>query len=160
MEPNFRLHRGAIQWAARHLAFAVTVVGLLAQPLAGQQVAIGSTSGVVWVGYDGIDTLRADTLEVWALDSSQMRAYLIYTDTVAGMAVVLDSVLQWEYVLPKRDTLPAFEFQIPKQVRTMHYGTHVVRAYAVRRHMFTDYWTAEWVAIKPEHLFMFKPAQQ
>jgi hypothetical protein len=99
--------------------------------------------------YDGsLDTLRADTLivsEVSNYDGGtyivRSRAYLVHTDTIPGMAVLLDTITT-------RDDLGA---------TVVHYGLRVVPGFAVRHSLFTEYFTAIGDRIKPEDLFQFKP---
>lgn len=94
------------------------------------------------------DTLSADTLivhETSLYDGTtytvRSRAYLIHSDTIPGMAVLLDT-------LTTRDDIGA---------EVLHYGLRVVPGFAVRRSFFTDYFTATGDRIKPEDLYMFKP---
>lgn len=96
------------------------------------------------------DTLQVDTLIVNETMTNQYdgttytvrsRSYLIHSDTVPGMAVLLDT-------LTKRDDFGAL---------VVHYGLRVVPGFAVRRSLFTDYFTATGDRIKPEDLYMFKP---
>lgn len=95
-----------------------------------------------------LDTLRADTLivrEVSNYDGStytvRSRAYLVHTDTIPGMAVLLDTITS-------RDDLGAL---------VVHYGLRVVLGFAVRHSLFTEYFAANGDRIKPEDLYQFKP---
>lgn len=94
------------------------------------------------------DTLRPDTLVLAAVsnydggtDTLYTHSYLVHTDTITGMAVLLDTITT-------RDDLGA---------TVVHYGLHVVPGFAVRHSLFTEYFAANGDRIKPEDLYQFKP---
>lgn len=95
-----------------------------------------------------LDTLRADTLIVSETSfydggtyTVRSRAYLVHTDTIPGMAVLIDTIT-------RRDDLGA---------TVVHYGLRVVPGFAVRHSLFTEYFNAAGDRIKPEDLYQFKP---